>query len=133
MRDYYEKSSFSNLDKEVFPSLLAKLFSSGRAFTRAHACNGFELTGIYPINQNRVKRSLLSIIVSEKNDSIHQGIESSNNIRENLVPKSTEQTESSIEISPELLLEKAKTSLETSLKNHFKLSLAPKKKIKKQI
>lgn len=127
LREYYEESSFSNLEKEVFPSLLRKLFSSGRAFTRAHAYNGFEVTGIYPFDPQRVKRPLLSKILSEQNNSA--------TCETNQVSPNTQtQIQNFVKnTSPEFLLEQAKSSLEMALKSHLRLNIVPKKKIKKRI
>jgi hypothetical protein len=46
-----------NLDKENFPPLLKKLYSSGKASTRLHAIDGFENTGFYPLNNNNIDKS----------------------------------------------------------------------------
>jgi hypothetical protein len=57
LQEYYATSKCHNLDKESFPPLLKKLYSSGKASTRLHAIDGFENTGFYPLNNNNIDKS----------------------------------------------------------------------------
>lgn len=53
LQEYFAATKFKNVDKPTFPSLMKKLEAKG-CFSRTNAVRGFEATGIYPLNRNRV-------------------------------------------------------------------------------
>jgi len=59
LRDYYDKTRYSNVDKRAFPGLLKSVVDSG-AFSRANAVTAFESCGIYPLNRFKIGDEKLS-------------------------------------------------------------------------
>ena len=49
----------SNVDKEVFPTLLAQLWS--RSFTKQHLQSGFKATGLFPLDRDAIPESRLAV------------------------------------------------------------------------
>lgn len=50
--DYFKETNFDNVSKDKFPSLLRKLHE--KSFTRISAINGFEESGIFPFNRDKI-------------------------------------------------------------------------------
>jgi len=44
---YFQEQGYSNISKDVFAELFAKLKKSGKAFQRRHLIAGFEVTGLF--------------------------------------------------------------------------------------
>jgi hypothetical protein len=58
LNTYYRESHAKGVSKFVFPSLFAKLYDV--AFTREHAIRGFEATGLFPLDQTKIKEKHLT-------------------------------------------------------------------------
>ena len=61
LQDYQLQTRFVNLDKPNFVQLLKKLFNSDKCFTRAHAIWGFERSGHFPLNMERIDKTRLNV------------------------------------------------------------------------
>jgi hypothetical protein len=62
LREYYDETRYSNVDKRVFPSLLKRLVDQG-SFSRGNAVSAFEACGIFPLNSNKITADKLSTSV----------------------------------------------------------------------
>lgn len=69
LRDFYKETSYKNVDKVIFPSLMKKLAETG-CLSRSNAIGGFEGSGIYPLSLEKMKRKIeTASIVSEEQSS----------------------------------------------------------------
>ena len=59
LRNYLLETRFKVVDKSSFPSLIKKLFE--KSFNREHAIQGFDDTGIFPINPSKISEEKLII------------------------------------------------------------------------
>lgn len=62
LREYYDQTRYSNVDKRVFPSLLKRLVDQG-SFSRGNAVSAFEACGIVPLNRSKITADKLSTSV----------------------------------------------------------------------
>jgi len=62
LREYYDESRYSNVDKRIFPSLLKQVVDGG-AFSRTNAINAFGACGIFPLNREKITGDKLSTAV----------------------------------------------------------------------
>jgi len=69
LRDYYDETRYSNVDKPAFPRLLKRLVEGG-AFSRANAISAFEACGIYPLNRQKITPEKLSTSVPLQMDRL---------------------------------------------------------------
>ena len=60
LKKFYKESHFKNVDKQMFPKLLKKVWINC-ATNQANAINGFEACGIYPLNQEIITPEKLSV------------------------------------------------------------------------
>ena len=61
LQQFYAETKFSNLSKECFSQLQAKLFSSGEVFTHTQIVTGFQNTGLFPLDISKIDQSKLQI------------------------------------------------------------------------
>ena len=59
LQQFYAETKFSNLSKECFSQLQAKLFSSGEVFTRTQRVTGFQNTSLFPLDISKIDQSKL--------------------------------------------------------------------------
>ena len=59
LQQFYAETNFSNLSKEFFSKLQAKLFSSGEVFTRTQTVTGFQNTSLFPLDISKIDQSKL--------------------------------------------------------------------------
>ena len=62
LREHYDDTRFSNVDKRTFPVLLKQLVDNG-AFSKANAISGFESCGIHPLNRQKITSDKLATSV----------------------------------------------------------------------
>ena len=62
LQQFYAETKLSNLSKECFSQLQAKLFSSGEVFTRTQIVTGFQNTGLFPLDMSNIDQSKLQIV-----------------------------------------------------------------------
>jgi hypothetical protein len=60
LREYYDATRYSNVDKRVFPSLLKQLVLAN-AFSGKNAVSAFEACGIYPLNREKITADKLAV------------------------------------------------------------------------
>ena len=61
LQQFYAETKFSNLSKERFSKLQAKLFSSSEVFTRTQIVTGFQNTSLFPLDISQIDQSKLQI------------------------------------------------------------------------
>lgn len=71
LKDYYRDTGCKNVDKITFPLLLKKLVESG-CFSRANAIGGFEGSGIYPLNEDKILKKCETSSVLSSSQSLLQ-------------------------------------------------------------
>lgn len=59
LKEYKLESRASKIDRTVFPTLIAKLWS--QSFTKLHLQSGFRATGLYPLNRAAIPESRLAV------------------------------------------------------------------------
>lgn len=130
LKTYYQDSGCKNVDKVVFPSLLRKLEESG-CFSRANAIGGFEGSGIFPLNEEKIMtkcETTSTSLASENTDqeeggSVMASPASTSGLRsQGLTPQSS--TSNQATISPKKSLE---LSILSALKRKDKTTETPKR------
>ena len=71
LREYYDESRYSNVDKRVFPGLLRRVVESG-AISRSNDISAFEANGIFPLNREKINGDKLSTAVPLTRDDAAQ-------------------------------------------------------------
>jgi hypothetical protein len=69
LRQYYDETRYSNVDKRAFPNLLKRVVDGG-AFSRSNAIGGFEGCGIFPLNPEKIGIEKLSTATPLMNESL---------------------------------------------------------------
>jgi hypothetical protein len=113
LSEYYLKTKFQNVDITKFPALFSQLFE--KAFSRKNAIAGFEKTGIFPLNRQKIRNDQLKV-----SQTFQEQPEKSNQIQTR---------------KKKMTYAKASQYLQSALLSHFQISNSnttqPKKKIKR--